>query len=87
SSNSHDQPPVSSPYNCNCCYPTPEMLKKTDIIVLGAHLSSKAEKEQQRFKIKHLFSYPQLDRDSKENDIMLLKVLLITTVLLQKKYH
>jgi len=55
-------------------------------VVLGAHRAFKTEKQQQRFEIMDLFPHPQFDSDSKENDIMLLKVLLITTVLLQKKY-
>ncbi|XP_021237116.1 granzyme A-like isoform X2 [Numida meleagris] len=43
-------------------------------VVLGAHQASKAEKEQQRFKIMRFFSHPQYNRSSKENDIMLLKL-------------
>ncbi|POI30956.1 hypothetical protein CIB84_005292, partial [Bambusicola thoracicus] len=75
SSNSYDQPRVSSSSLCNCRYPTPEILEELDAsVVLGAHRAFKAEKEQQRFEIMDLFPHPQFDSDSKENDIMLLKL-------------
>ncbi|XP_014820368.1 PREDICTED: granzyme A-like [Calidris pugnax] len=43
-------------------------------VVLGAHQASIAEKEQQIFKVMRYVPYPQFDRSSKENDIMLLKL-------------
>lgn len=43
-------------------------------VVLGAHRAFKTEKQQQRFEIMDLFPHPQFDSDSKENDIMLLKL-------------
>ncbi|PKU41673.1 granzyme a-like [Limosa lapponica baueri] len=42
-------------------------------VVLGAHQASRAEKEQQIFKVMRYFPHPQFARPSKENDIMLLK--------------
>ncbi|NWU59463.1 GRAA protein, partial [Dromas ardeola] len=54
-----------------------ELNKLEDRVVLGAHQPSKAEKEQQIFKVMHHFPHPQFNWSSKENDIMLLKVLYI----------
>ncbi|NXN37643.1 GRAA protein, partial [Rhinoptilus africanus] len=54
-----------------------------DRVVLGAHQPSKAEKEQQIFKVMHYFPHPQFDRSSKENDIMLLK---LSGIAKQNKY-
>ncbi|NXV52558.1 GRAA protein, partial [Uria aalge] len=59
-------------------------LNKSEVrVVLGAHQASKAEKEQQIFKVMHYFPHPQFDRSSKENDIMLLK---LSGIAKQNKY-
>ncbi|NWH46990.1 GRAA protein, partial [Fregata magnificens] len=50
-------------------------LDKSEVrVVLGAHQASRAEKEQQIFKVMQYFPNPQFDRSSRENDIMLLKL-------------
>ncbi|KAM6230015.1 granzyme A-like [Porphyrio hochstetteri] len=43
-------------------------------VVLGAHRASRAEKSQQIFEVTKCIPYPEFDRSSKENDIMLLKL-------------
>ncbi|XP_067424756.1 granzyme A [Emydura macquarii macquarii] len=43
-------------------------------VILGAHSSSKKEKEQQSFKIARSIPYPCFDHQAKENDIMLLQL-------------
>ncbi|KAM6033307.1 LOW QUALITY PROTEIN: granzyme K-like [Chlamydotis macqueenii] len=51
-------------------------LNKSEVrVVLGAHQASVVGKEQQIFKVMHYFPNPEFGKSSKENDIMLLKVL------------
>ncbi|NWH94054.1 GRAA protein, partial [Aegithalos caudatus] len=47
---------------------------KKSKVVLGAHSTTKSEKEQQIFQIKKLIQYPCYDPSTKENDIMLLQL-------------